>query len=227
MTAQVSPIQNPPENPCAGQPAAKDGHLPSTVERLTAAIAALCDPIKGYVDNRRYEGDPLYVQLRESLPGNRGTGGTNTGFTGCWITALDLLTEIDGTTAAWTWTRGADLTRSGPATIVRLHHLEQHRFRPQDCAAINQISDICEQWVASIKALLDPPPRVGLPSPCPQCGARIVYRHDSGELVRQAALQIGPQGCQCGRCRTVWAPDAFVFLATRLLGYALPAGVLE
>lgn len=227
MTAQPLGRQTTYSDPSAGHTAASDGHLPSTVERLTAAVAALCDPIVGYVDNRRYEASPLYTQLRESLPGNRGSGGSNGTFTGCWTAALDLLTEIDGTTAAWTWCRGADLTQSGPATIVRLHHLQQHGFRPQDCTAINQISDICEQWVASIKALLDPPPRVGLPSPCPQCGARTVYRHDSGELVRQAALQIGPQGCQCGRCRTVWTPDAFVFLATRLLGYALPTGVLE
>lgn len=47
-----------------------------------------------------------------------------------------------------------------------------------------------------------------------------------GETVRQAALHIGPDGCECLRCHTVWEPARFVFLA-KLLNYDKPVGVLE
>lgn len=195
-----------------------DGALQPARRRLEDAVSALCDPKPVPTDQGTRWVDPLYQQLQDSLPGNRGTGGTNAGFAGCWITALDLLTEIDTAVSAWQ-TTGID-------TPHRLALIETRSWRPQDCTSIDQITAACQAWAESIRTLLNPTPHWTLPSPCPACGTRTVYRHDSGDQVRTPALQVGPHGCQCGKCKTVWAPDKFVFLA-RLLGYELPDGVLE
>ena len=91
---------------------------------------------------------------------------------------------------------------------------------------VGVMCEALEAWVAQIRELLDPPARWSLPNPCPACGVRTVYRIKDGEHLRMAALQVGAEGCECQSCRTVWTPDRFVWLA-RLLGYEMPAGVLE
>jgi predicted RNA-binding Zn-ribbon protein involved in translation (DUF1610 family) len=149
-----------------------------------------------------------------------------------WIDALELCHEIDTAVSAWEprWPEiPGDLTQDPPPiTILRLRAIQARSWRPQDCRNILQIAEAVKSWATSITELLTDKPRWTLPAACPQCGKKTVYRHDSGgELVRQPALQITTLGCQCQSCRAGWSPDQFVFLATRLLGYDLPEGVLE
>jgi hypothetical protein len=73
-----------------------------------------------------------------------------------------------------------------------------------------------------------PATRQALLGAVPACGATTVYRKDStGELVRQPALQIvAEHGCTCQACRYTWAPSHYLLLC-KVLGFELPAGVLE
>ena len=198
MSSQPQGHQTARSDASTGQPAPQDGHLPSALQRLEDAIAGLCDPVQHVVDGKRRQCDPLYTQLRDSLPGNRGTGGTNAGFAGCWITALDLLTEIDTAVSSWQTT--------GHDTPDRLDLIQRRAWRPQDVASIDQISDACTSWAQEITALLTPELKLALTDPCPNCGATEAHHVDrGGERVRSAgALTVTVTGCRCGACREVW-----------------------
>lgn len=201
-----------------------DGALQPALTRLADAISALCDPKPHHVEGRIVMVDPLYTQLRDALPGNRGAGSLTTGFTGCWISALDALAEIDSTVEAWVWTRGV-VFNGEPATICRLHHLERHKFRPQDVHAMDQVSAVLEQWVSTIKELLGIDTVVCLnlyrqgatPASCPACGERWAWNDKAGERVRTPALQVRADGCRCAHCRTTWGVSQYQWLA-RVIG---------
>jgi hypothetical protein len=45
-------------------------------------------------------------------------------------------------------------------------------------------------------------------------------------MIRQPALQIGPNGCTCSKCRAHWPPEKFLWLAN-LLGFEKPLGLVE
>lgn len=171
--------------------------------------------------------DSLYQQLFDSVHEGR-TGGGSVGSrprsipTG-WIDAQQILDEIDTAVGVWCSqpVDGGDLK-----TPLRLRALLKQNYRPQDCHGLNQKTQILQSWRKDIEELFDPKPRWTLPNPCPACNTSVVYRMDSGgDNVRQPALQIGPNGCKCLNCHTVWEPRKFVFLA-KVLG-CLPDNVLE
>ncbi|WIC40291.1 hypothetical protein SEA_HOLLIDAY_97 [Gordonia phage Holliday] len=165
--------------------------------------------------------DSLYEQLATMIAGAQGTqmGGTARSMPPLWVDATDLLTVID---------REISTLEPEPGTTIdRLHRLSDRTWRPQDVDHIERLTAQVLRWAHSIQDLLTPPERKALPNPCPHCDTKVVYRKDSaGETVRQPALQIGAYGCECQNCHTVWAPDLFKHLAA-VLGYPLPAGVLE
>lgn len=226
MTAQVSSIQNPPENPCAGQPATQDGHLPSALNRLEDAIAALCDPIQHIVDGRRRETPSWFDQLVDARTGKQGTGGGGgKPVTELWLDAVMLADEITIAVQAWQPVRLA----CHPECVSvrgRLEALVARSWRPQDCRSIDQISGNLEAWVKEISGLLSSEARLTLPNPCPECGERTGHRFDSGgEWVRCVALQVSVDGAECTACRARWPREELPFLG-RLLNYEPPAGVL-
>lgn len=214
------------------EPIAEDGNLPEARRELGNAISTLIDP-KPHHDNEtdttRWV-ESLYIQLIEEVPGQQGTGhGVPRSIPPLCLDAADLLNEIDTAVACWEPRPQLDASNDNPPpiTVIRLTTIEKRRWRPQDVNGINQIISNINSWVASIKQLLTPQRHWTLPNPCPACDTAVVYRKDSaGELVRQPALQIGPNGCECQRCHNKWAPEYFSHLA-RTLGYQLPPGVLE
>jgi hypothetical protein len=210
-------------------PIDEDGNLPEARRRLGDAVAKLCDPQATMVDEAVHWLDSLYVQLRESLPGDQGQGhGVARSLPNIWLDACDLLSEIDTAVAIWEPKVVIDVSvEPPPMTVIRLRALEKRGWRPQDVRSIDQISGNLESWVGNIRQLLTPTPKWSLPNPCPACGTKQVYRKDSaGDLVRQPALQIGAMGCECMRCHHMWAPQYFQHLAS-VLNYPLPEGVLE
>lgn len=217
-------------------PVSEDGNLPEALRRLGDAISALTDPRAEFADGKTHWVDSYYIELREALPGEQGSGhGVARSLPALWLDALDLLTEID--TAVRCWEPGdpgfdGDLTEAPtPPTVLRLRIIEKlgcrgRNWRPQDTSKVEQIAGNVESWVASIKQLLTPTPAWTLPSPCPACGTKTVYRKDAaGDLIRRPALQIGPAGCQCQACKHTWEPAYFTHLAA-VLGYPLAEGVL-
>ncbi|WP_133053635.1 DUF7341 domain-containing protein [Mycolicibacillus trivialis] len=203
-----------------------DGVLGPARDRLTAAVGALTAATVDWVDGRVRSGPSLYVQLcREKAPSLGGAlaGGSEgrrfaSSRPSAHIDALVLSMNIDDTVRDW--------SPKGGGTVARLQGLAEHGWRPQDVRLIEDIAGRVESWVAEIKSLLDPSPRFGLPAACPACAVRTVRRrNDVGEMVRQAALQIGPEGCTCQACRHTWPPGQYVFLA-RLLGFDPPEGVV-
>ena len=198
-----------------------DSLLPGAVDRLHAAVGALVDPIKRMAPGGVQVAPSLLEQLRQEVPasvGERAGRSHGKSIPPIWADALDVVREIDDAVSAW--------QPDGCDTPARLSALASRRWRPEDVKGIDQIVSAVEAWSQAIRDLLDPPRRWTLPNPCPACNTAVVYRKDSsGETVRQPALQIGPNGCECAKCHTAWTPDKFVFLA-RLLG-TVPGNVLE
>lgn len=203
-------------------PNLEDGFLPAALETLNDALHALCGPRTQYVEERLIYAPSRYMQLMDAVEGeqvNHGGGGGGKSRPPMWLDAHDLLSEIDQAAAIW-----QPAYTGVPATVGRLHWIAQRKWRPQDVRQIEQITRAVAEWAAAIDALLDPPRRWTLPSPCPACDTATVYRKDSsGEMVRQPALQIGTQGCTCLKCKAHWPPDQFIWLA-RVLG-SLPDNV--
>lgn len=207
------------------QPINEDGNLPAALRALEDAIHALCGTQSGYADDRVVYGPSKYMQLRDAVTGeqmNSGGGGGGKSRPPFWTSAFDALNEIDQTVEAW-----QPAFTGVPPTVGRLSCIAARRWRPMDCRSIEQITVAVQAWVVQIDELLNPTPKWSLPSPCPACSATTVYRPDGGgDMVRQPALQIGPSGCVCIKCRTTWAPERFVFLA-KVLGYTFENGILE
>jgi hypothetical protein len=198
--------------------------LPAAIDRLYAAVARFADPAKELTQDALRVAPSLYEQLCEQIPAvARGDGrlrGAGRSVSPVWTDALDLRIEIDDAAQAW--------LPAGESTPRRLRALAARRWRPQDTKAVEQIAAAVESWAAGIAALLSPQRVKHVSAPCPACGASTVYRRDgAGELVRQPALQIvAEHGCTCQACAYTWAPSHYVHLA-RVLGYDMPAGVLE
>jgi hypothetical protein len=227
-----------------------DGDLPSALRRLEDAVIALIDePLKlaGRHDctschNETCEHDctlhtcpghltptdSLYVQLRDAVEegrsgGSQGASRPRSLPTG-WIDAQKVLDEIDFAVSLWQPGHNEDPT----PTVGRLNHMLRLKYRPQDVHGLDQKSEALVSWVKDINDLFDPPKVKHLSAPCPACGATTAHRKDSaGEVVRVPALQIIAEiGCTCQACRYTWSPEYYVHLC-RVLGFELPAGVLE
>lgn len=209
--------------------------LPQAQRQLTDAITKLIDPKPQLTNGQLRYTQSLYTQLTDAIPGQYlGRTGLQRSQPPLWIDAADLLTEINTTTRAWhpdtiAWFTGFVFV------IIPIHHttpgrlrlLAQCRWRPQDTAQITRYANQIETWIKRIETLFAEHHVKHLPAPCPACDKKIVYRRDSaGELVRQPALQITTNGCECQACHTIWGPELFMHLA-RVLGYPTPAGVLE
>ncbi len=140
-----------------------------------------------------------------------------------WVDALDLRRTITVHVTEW----ATAWQTPGAGTIDRLHALADHRWRPQDVAAMATITNRCAHWCAEIDSLFDPPRKLSLVAACPSCQTATVYRPDAaGEYVRQAALTFTARGCECLSCRYVWPPTHYQLLADAL-GFKRPEGVLE
>lgn len=216
----------------------EDGNLPEARRKLSNAISALIDPKPHTL--KRDDGttvewlDSLYVQLVEAVPGERKhRTGVSASQPPMWVDASDQLGVIDRTVTSWHPQQpifDGDLTPEHPPTpptVARLQSLEATKWRPQDCSLLDGYTAQLVVWCDKITELLADAPKLTLPNPCPACGTKIVYRHDSaGDLVRRPALHIGANGCTCQHCRHTWGPELFTHLA-RVLGYEMPAGVLE
>lgn len=207
------------------QPVDEDGNLPAALRALQDAVAALCEPKHEYLDSRLVSTPSLYLQLMDAVTGeqvNTGGGGGSKSRVPFWLDAFQLLQEIDDALEIW------QPAHTGvPASVGRMHWLLQRRWRPQDATRIEQLATNLTDWAKQIDQLLNPPRNWSLAAACPACNTSVVYRKDStGDKVRQPALQIGKDGCQCLNCRYIWEPTRFYILAGAL-GYPLPEGVLE
>jgi hypothetical protein len=234
-----------------------DGNLPEARRELSNAISALTDPKPTLAgsrdcpkchneqcdpDCREHECpghvewvDSLYVQLRKAIPGEkRHRTGVSASQPPMWIGALDQLRKIDSTVTSWEPHWPLQLPSLWPfayddeyPTIQRLRILEKRRWRPQDCALIDERTEKILGWCDKITELLNETPKLSLPNACPACNTKVVHRPDpdGGPPLRSAALQIGALGCTCAHCRYTWSPQHYVHLAA-VLGYQLPEGVL-
>lgn len=214
----------------------EDGNLPEARRKLSDAVSALIEPKP---ENRKMDDgtiriewvDSLYDQLLDAVPGGQGNASrVPQSSPPMCLDAASLKAEIDTATSIWEPKPVIDASQPNipPITIIRLQALEHRTWRPQDVRGIQQIATNINSWCESIKTMLNPTPQWTLPNPCPACNVAIVYRPNSaGEIVRKPALNISVgSGCICLNCHHEWAPAYFQHLA-RVMGYDLPAGVLE
>jgi hypothetical protein len=198
-----------------------DGNIQAARTKLTRAVDRLTKPcVAVYHDRTRY-GLSLFRQLQDDLAGTQGDTRTPAkSLPPLWIDAVQLLGDMDTETRGW-----YPKERGVPA---RLGALSATSWRPQDTDHVTTIATTVDGWCETILHLLDPESVKHISAACPSCGRNFVYRNDSaGERVRQPALKVVTEtGCTCQACQAHWAPDRYMFLC-RLLGFALPEGVLE
>lgn len=196
--------------------------LPAALDSLYSAVGRLCEQRKEFHQGVMRVGPSLYETLLSEIP--RGKSRGETFISGAassrplvWCDAVDLRKTIDGTVRRWA---------PGATTPDRLRAVAAKRYRPQDVELVADRAALIGSWAVSIKNLIEPEPVKTISAACPACGVDRVYRDYAGERVRQPALQITSAGCTCAACHAVWTPDRYVFLC-RLLGFDLPAGVLD
>jgi hypothetical protein len=198
-----------------------DGNIVAARTKLSQAVDRLCKPrMAVYHEKTRY-GLSLYCQLESDLAGTQGDTRTPAkSLPPLWIDAVQLIGDMDSETRKWC----PRLKR----TPYRLTWLAEKRWRPQDTDHVTEMANTVDNWCETITHLLDPKSVKHISAACPSCGRGFVYRKDSaGETVRQPALKVVTEtGCTCQACQAHWAPDRYMFLC-RLLGFALPEGVLE
>jgi hypothetical protein len=205
--------------------ATADGFLPAALDKLHQAIAGLVDERKEMIGGAVRSAPSLYDELVDEVPSRPGAGVHTLGRQAkskppCKLDALDLLVEIDTAVSIWCWVGGS--------TPARLRGLAGKRWRPMDCRGLYQMSRILQEWATQIDALLHPAWTKSISAACPACGVTHVYRRDSaGEIVRQPALQVVAElGCTCQSCHATWGPERYLLLC-KVLGFDVPAGVLE
>ena len=203
-----------------------DGNVQAAKTRMGRAIDSLCQPRLAVYHTGTYQAPSLYDCLRSDLAGTQGDNRTPAkSLPPIWIDAQMLLDTIDGEARHWTRRKNVSDSRE---TVERLLSLPALPWRPQDTQKVVHITTTVEQWTENIMHLLDPQSVKHISAPCPSCGRGFVHRKDSaGDTVRQPALKVLTNvGCTCQACGATWSPDRYLFLC-RLLGFALPAGVLE
>lgn len=190
-----------------------DGQLKPARRALSDAVASLVDPKPETLDGQLVWTDSLYQQLTDSVPGSkRERSGVARSQPPIWLDAAQLLKDINAQIARWEprWPvviTDGQLLDEHPA-ILRLRCINARKWRPQDVQLIEAITTQLVAWAADIKLLFDPPARWHIAAACPACNTRTVYRKDSaGEHVRQPALQVTKDGCECMACRHSWGPS--------------------
>lgn len=205
--------------------------LPAAVGHLLDAVGQLANESKGWVNGRVHLAPSRYRQLVNEIAASGIGESTRRRHAGSqppiWAAAHDLVAEIDGAVAAWS--RAADMTGFGDSTPSRLRGLAERHWQVEDVGSVMQIVGHVRDWVVSADALLTPERVMTLNgAACPACGAKHFYRPDgAGSQVRRPALElVAAQGCTCQACGAHWGPELYLHLC-RVLGYAMPAGVLE
>jgi hypothetical protein len=229
-------------NAAATQP---DGSLPEARRHLDYAIHALIEPQPHTL--HRDDGttpitwiDPIIDQLYDAVAGQSGERSGQHSTMPVWADVMILLTDIEKDCAKWSpeWPQpdvGSD--HPTPPTIARLQELQARKWRVEDTAYINTIRSTIEAHTQKAKELLIGQriryiyePDSGNLVACPSCGRSYVHRRDnSGQIVRQPALQISPEGtthCVNRECEAQWGPEKMLFLG-RLLGFEKPSYLLE
>lgn len=199
-----------------------DGNITAARTRLELAVRRLCAPQTCVHYDHTLSGPSLYEMLSTGLTARQGETRTPAqSLPPLWIDATQLLGEIDTQVRQWR-------PRPKATTPQRLEALTGHGWRPQDTEAVSNMARRVAGWCDSIVNLFDPEHRKYIQAPCPSCGKSIVHKRDTaGEIVRQPALVLVTEvGCTCQHCDAHWSPDRYLFLC-RLLGFELPAGVLE
>jgi hypothetical protein len=202
-----------------------DGPLPLAKRALDDAVSAICDPIPRWVDGELRWADPLYVQLRIELAGNKPTQRSQVvrAILPCRVDILALLIEVDRAVITWTRPDGKG------DTPERLRALAARGWRPQDVGLIEAHVAGLWRWQSTGTQLLTPAVRLPLSEPCPRGGARWAYHDHDGEQTHTRALTVSEDGCACAACGAYWTPDQFGWLA-RLFGcesaILLPIGIV-
>jgi hypothetical protein len=196
--------------------------LPLAVRKFGEAVARLCQPQFRMVNNRMVSAPSLYGQLSDAAPRSAGQSKVPAkSLPPVWIDAVQLKQAVDRQVQQWSRRPRGD-------TPGKLEWLRDRGWRPQDATLVFEMAGVVAGWAGRIEDLIEPEARKHITAPCPSCGAKWVYRRDSGgDVVRQPALELVTEvGCSCLACDAHWAPPYYLHLC-RLLGFSLPEGVLD
>lgn len=196
-----------------------EGSLQLAKSQLADAIHALCQPRPHHLNGHTVWLASRYDDLRDALDitGSRAGSGDGSAKAPCWVDALKLVIQVDSRTAEWD---------SADTTPQRLHRVQDHPWRPQDCEYMTEITNDIQRFVQAIDDLFAVKPIYlrrevdgkTVPVACPLCGHDYAYRlADTGERIRTPALAITVERAVCQQCHEVWPCERFEFLG-RLLG---------
>lgn len=201
-----------------------DGNITAARTKLTDAITKLCAPRTCIHYDATLSAPSLYDMLTSNMSARQGDTRTPAqSLPPLWVDALQLRSDIDCQVRRW-----KIMGKNTGSTPETLSILVDRNWRPQDTEHVTSMARQIRSWCDSIVNLFDPEHRKYISAACPSCGKATVYKRDTaGETVRQPALVVITNiGATCQHCDAHWSPDRYLFLC-RLLGFELPAGVLE
>ena len=184
--------------------------LAAIIERETAHRAA--------IEQRRIAEAVVPSLLDRLMEAVHGSGGSN-GASGAGahrspigLAAAELLAEIRRCTS---W-RPDQLDDDGRPITLSFTVRAWAAIHPDDLFTV----ELVEMWVATGRAIIEPPRMAEARAACPNCGTRHVYVVEDGERVRRAAISInlsaGYAKWLSPSCGTTWDRDHFDLLAAVL-----------
>ena len=204
-----------------------DGNIQAARKRFDAAVERLTSPRTLVHYGHVLAGPSLWEWLGSDPATGSDTRVPPSSVPPMWLDPVLLRMEITAQVGQWARQAEIRLTKRGDVPDG-LNRLAARGWRPQDTKQVTGMGRVVDGWCDQITSMFDPDGRKFIEAACPSCGTRMVHRPDSaGEIVRQPALVVVANvGATCQRCGATWSPDRYLFLC-RLLGFELPAGVLE
>jgi len=206
-------------------------NLPAALAELRDAHYDLCSP---RTDGEGHWAPSLYEQLADAIDGVDGAGVYcgRSSRPPVWMPAMVLRQEIDERTREW----HPEPVAGEPVAVARLRALLDASWRPQDAEHVREIAYQVRVWVRQINQLLYPEQVKHIRTPdgdgfaaCPQCGTRTIRRFDESDqqwtTVPVLQWRVNA-GTTCLACQAHWGVEHTLWLG-RVLGFELPAGVLE
>lgn len=167
----------------------------------------------------------LLDQLRDAVESSSSTGGAASAGahrSPIGLAAAELLGEIRDAARTVPSPRD-DQQRPVTDLAALLRHWASHagHWRTTDPDRLVHSAQAAERWVATGRAVLNPPRRLTAVGACLVCGRATAHvRDDAGEIVRRPALELDPTTgtarCIAPGCGAYWPAEKVPFLAAAL-----------
>ncbi|MBA0126301.1 hypothetical protein H0B56_12185 [Haloechinothrix sp. YIM 98757] len=163
----------------------------------------------------------LLAQLREAVETgseNGKAGGRSSTRSPADLAALALLQQAERDAAAM---HVQALAQDTVTPEERIRAVAGIVGRWTDPRAVATMLEQLRALKRAIRGLLDPQRHITVAAACPECGTRMVWRHQDGENVQTPALSMEhDRGCVCLHCGETWSTPQHLESLRRTIEYA-------